>query len=738
MTGTREIATIASSSDFDPDWYSATYPDVALAGMDPAEHYLRYGRLLNRDPAPHLNLRFARVLYRIPPEEDPLAFLARHRARTGGRLNPDIRRVLIAASEVAAAGLHDRAIALALSLLPPELYYSVNVLRANAALRRGDEDGWLDYLCRYLGHFGDMPLRLEGEGTVFDRLSAPAGPAVPDGPLISVIMPSWNAEGTLRKAAASILAQTWRNLELIIIDDASEDGTWAVMQGIAARDPRVRIYRNAVNVGPYVSKNIGVTLARGEWITGHDADDWAVPVRLEQHMKAVMEAGRDTMPASITCMIRMFATGELDRFSQIASYSLDGLCRIAPISCLFDATFLRDRLGGWDNIRFGADSEMIARIERVTGKQITTFPMVSMFCLSHEESLTNHREFGVDRLTGASDVRRRYAAAWGSWHKEISPGDEAARLAFPPSADQARPFPAPDECRVPAADILRNHAVLTGADPALDQPVTAICASRRPQFLAHVAAQLTQQTHRPLHVIFVAHGKGHDLAAIERAFSGVTSITLIDLPDPDATLGEALNRALELCQTDLVTKIDDDDFYGPDYVRRTLAAFFCNGHEGVGIVGRGQAYCYVEDGDALVLRFGSHYRNCIRPQVFGGTIFWSRAALDDQRFAALPRADDTAFFKAAVEKDVKVFSCEPFDYVHVRYADPSAHTWKIETSEFLRPAKEVAKGLRLDIVYSTPRSSVPDELPGIEPKPGQMTGATELEPVHGLAPPDQS
>ena len=84
-----------------------------------------------------------------------------------------------------------------------------------------------------------------------------------------VMMPAWNSEDTLEAAAMSILDQTWQNLELLIVDDASHDDTWAVMEILARRDERVRITRNKVNVGPYVSKNVALGHARGDWITGH-------------------------------------------------------------------------------------------------------------------------------------------------------------------------------------------------------------------------------------------------------------------------------------------------------------------------------------------------------------------------------------------------------------------------------------------------------------------------------------
>lgn len=361
-----------------------------MTGLDPATHYLRYGHRMQRDPGPDFSTRFARIAFGIKDEHEPLVRLdwMRRKAKDAPVLaNP--KRVLMAANRVAMAGDHDRAIALAEAHLPADLAYTAEILRANAALSRADEEAWQRHLNTYLERFGVAPIRLEGEGSVFDRLACAPLPAVTGGPLISVIMPAWNAEKTVEKAADSILAQSWRNLELLIVDDASTDGTWAVLQGIAARDARVKIIRNKVNVGPYVSKNIALTQARGAWITGHDADDWAHPQRLAQHFGEAQSKG---FLASMAYMLRITPTGMFSHLGMISGFSLDGCIRKASISCLFERSALNDQLGYWDTVRFGADSEMIARAEASLGARFGVVSQIAMICQDLETSLTNHLE----------------------------------------------------------------------------------------------------------------------------------------------------------------------------------------------------------------------------------------------------------------------------------------------------------------------------------------------------------
>lgn len=110
-------------------------------------------------------------------------------------------------------------------------------------------------------------------------------------PKVSVVMPVYNGERTVGKAVDSILQQTFTNLELVIVDDASTDNTWSILSGYAERDSRVVLERNPTNRGVAHTRNCGLGLARGEYIAVHDADDVSAPHRL-----SIQVAYLDTHP----------------------------------------------------------------------------------------------------------------------------------------------------------------------------------------------------------------------------------------------------------------------------------------------------------------------------------------------------------------------------------------------------------------------------------------------------------
>ena len=123
--------------------------------------------------------------------------------------------------------------------------------------------------------------------------------------LVSVLMSVYNGAPTLEKAAASVLAQTYRDLELILCDDASTDDTWRIMQRIAAQDARVTIFQNKINLGLGASLNGCLSRAGGEYIARQDADDVSDPDRIERTMDFLLSSGAPYA----ACGVRVFDDG---------------------------------------------------------------------------------------------------------------------------------------------------------------------------------------------------------------------------------------------------------------------------------------------------------------------------------------------------------------------------------------------------------------------------------------------
>ena len=111
-------------------------------------------------------------------------------------------------------------------------------------------------------------------------------------PLVSVVMPVYNGETYLAEAIESILTQTLSDLELIVVDDCSTDGSAAIVRDYANRDERVRLIQHDRNRGSGPARNSGIAVSRGEFIAPMDCDDISLPQRLEKQAAFLQSQSR--------------------------------------------------------------------------------------------------------------------------------------------------------------------------------------------------------------------------------------------------------------------------------------------------------------------------------------------------------------------------------------------------------------------------------------------------------------
>ena len=110
---------------------------------------------------------------------------------------------------------------------------------------------------------------------------------------ISILTAAYNAEKTIKSAIESVLAQTYTDWELIVVNDCSKDKTQAVVSEIAAKDSRVRLISNETNLGVSSTRKKAFDAATGTWIAVLDSDDMWVPKKLEKQLAFAEKPGAD-------------------------------------------------------------------------------------------------------------------------------------------------------------------------------------------------------------------------------------------------------------------------------------------------------------------------------------------------------------------------------------------------------------------------------------------------------------
>lgn len=277
-------------------------------------------------------------------------------------------------------------------------------------------------------------------------------------PLVSVVMTAYDSESYIASAIDSILAQNYSNLELIVVDDNSSDGTFELLLEYAARDPRVRPFKSLVNHGTYWSKNFGMTKARGELITFQDSDDTSDPDRLLLQVQAMR-----WNPGAIASMV------DYERRNEAGELVLNRGAkqrRCFP-SLMVRADTVLPKIGFFDSVRTSADQEYLHRLRVVFGSDtVVELRQPLYFALVREGSLTTSGGGEVNLGPNADDSadghlsegRRRYVQSFQDWHRGIVSRSADPYMPFPLSV---RPFAVAPELGIDSGR--RQEAPVRGA-----------------------------------------------------------------------------------------------------------------------------------------------------------------------------------------------------------------------------------------------------------------------------------
>jgi hypothetical protein len=230
---------------------------------------------------------------------------------------------------------------LGLWVAEPEL----NLLFFNA-LRGHDSVRACAFLSRFLRAHG-LPSchELRSRDSVAFTFDTPR--AVEGGPLVSVVLAAHDSEDTIALAVDSLLGQSYRNLEILVGDDASRDDTLRLLKARYGAEPRVRLFSSRANQGAYNLRNALLARARGAILTCHDADDIALPTRIALQVERLSRSG---MVACVGNWLR------LSPARGVVFFADQRACRLSLVTLMLTRR-AHEELGPFRSARVGADFE---------------------------------------------------------------------------------------------------------------------------------------------------------------------------------------------------------------------------------------------------------------------------------------------------------------------------------------------------------------------------------------------
>lgn len=471
-------------SKFDPFFYVREYPDVLAIGLSSFEHYERFGKAEGRLPCANKSHELEKELWlEVGPLVDSLQViidtsahpyeiiyahwaLARWYA-SNGQWKKARKYIDVIISDASQFGLpqNQGPTLLALSILCEcsEFEKAKSLLDESDLLPKGSVDYYLAACLVSQSEANDganaltilnslysknrlVKFETTSSQLTLDSLKLSTAIEKVNGPLVSVVIPNYNSAKGLATAVHSLLAQTWRNLEIIIVDDASTDDSLKVAEHLSDLDARVKVYKQHTNQGAYVARNVGLFHAKGEFITVHDADDYSHCQKIQLQIQALLN--NKAASASVSHWARCTTDLKFGTWRQEASWVHRNVSSLMFRRSIFDS------LGFWDAVSINADTEYYYRIISAFGNDsIIEVKQGVPLAFGRIESGNLTQNPKTHLRTQFTGVRKDYMDAAHQWHKSKN---ESSDL-YMPFKPKERFFDAPEY-------IKREVCFLAGAE----------------------------------------------------------------------------------------------------------------------------------------------------------------------------------------------------------------------------------------------------------------------------------
>ena len=244
-----------------------------------------------------------------------------------------------------------------------------------------DYQEWLSALGAGFEAYGLQPLKFSSPSSTnySDLITDSSLVRTVSGPLVSVIVTVYKPDLTLlAHSIQSLLHQTWGNLEIIVVDDASGPEYDDVLTSVSMLDPRSKLIRQSVNQGTYAARNRGFQESTGDFVTGHDSDDWSHPQRIARQIQPLLE--NESIPGSMTFCLKVDEKMNLIRLGQ----NHFGKCQ----STLLLRREARERFGDFLPARKAVDSEYMIRVDTFSEVPLAVIEEPLEIVLTDDNSLS--------------------------------------------------------------------------------------------------------------------------------------------------------------------------------------------------------------------------------------------------------------------------------------------------------------------------------------------------------------
>ena len=225
-------------------------------------------------------------------------------------------------------------------------------------------------------------------------------------------------------------------------------------------------------------------------------------------------------------------------------------------------------------------------------------------------------------------------------------------------------------------------------DSARKPSVSVVIATCRPDNVKFAIENYRKQVYAEKELLLVLNNAIFDVESIEAQAKDLNNVRIVQV-DGRVTLGESLNRGVEEASGYYIAKMDDDDYYGENYLSDMMLAADFSGAE---ILGKGTYFVHMKAGNITALRSVASQHE-FTDFVAGATLTGRREVLREIRFPDCTRGEDSSLLATASKAGCRIYSADAFNMLVVRGTDHQRHTWDIGDSDFLKNCRNIRSGL---------------------------------------------
>ncbi|MEH7440601.1 glycosyltransferase [Neobacillus drentensis] len=217
--------------------------------------------------------------------------------------------------------------------------------------------------------------------------------------------------------------------------------------------------------------------------------------------------------------------------------------------------------------------------------------------------------------------------------------------------------------------------------------ISIICCTIRQHLMENVFKNYESQVWKEKELIILLNKDDMDIVKWEKRAKESSNVTVCQLKE-EVTLGESLNFAIDKAKYPFIAKFDDDDYYAPNYLSRSMDALLKTNAD---VVGKRTIYMYFEEEKILALHKPAKENQFVKQGIKGATLLFKKKICESVRFPSLNLGEDTAFLKECANNRYKVYSADKNNYVCLRTSKPGHHTWNLSNQILLRKSSFVCK-----------------------------------------------